>query len=64
MRSGFELGDPLRRVLNVRVPTCQPMPGPLPPGAVTTNCSVGVGAPMVTPREGCHAGRPLLPFSL
>ncbi|PON87172.1 hypothetical protein TorRG33x02_171210 [Trema orientale] len=22
----------------------------------------GVGAPMVTPREGCHAGRPLLPF--
>ncbi|PON41107.1 hypothetical protein TorRG33x02_338780 [Trema orientale] len=22
----------------------------------------GVGAPMVTPREGCHAGRPLLPL--
>ncbi|PON95783.1 hypothetical protein TorRG33x02_083060 [Trema orientale] len=24
----------------------------------------GVGAPMVTPKEGCHADHPLVPFSL
>ncbi|PON83684.1 hypothetical protein TorRG33x02_204900, partial [Trema orientale] len=74
-------------VLNVRVPTYQPMPDYLPPGAVIVSSSAGVqvthstvrwwrpkrswgtflsgvGTPMVTPKESCHAGRPLLPFSL
>ncbi|PON70699.1 hypothetical protein TorRG33x02_256350, partial [Trema orientale] len=39
---GFEYGVAPSGVLNVRVPICQPMPNPSPPGVVTASSAVGV----------------------